>query len=73
MWRSKQDSVSLPLSGCFDPVWSSPIPASSDYVDPICPPTVECEAIFFNMARLESNCSKLSLFLFSKGVRSGRH
>ena len=25
----------MPLSGCFGPVWSSPIPASSDYVDQI--------------------------------------
>ena len=27
----------MPLSGCFGPAWSLPIPPSSDYVDPIYP------------------------------------
>ena len=41
-WRSKFNSGSLPLSGCFGPVWSSPIPVSSDYVHPNYPKKNYC-------------------------------
>ena len=51
----------MPLSGCFGPVWSSPIPESCDYVDPIYPQIIEviivmassCETIVSINAFLE--------------------
>ena len=43
MWRSKKDSGSAPLSGCSGHVWSSHIPASSDYVDPFATHILICK------------------------------
>ena len=37
---SKYDSGSAELSGCLGSAWSSPIPASSDYVDPTYHPNI---------------------------------